>query len=63
VRKIVLVEGLTEVLPLTVNQIYKWVRDPVNPLPHRKRGKRLLFDVEKVFRWFDALPGKDGQEI
>ena len=47
----------------TVNQIYKWVRDPLNPIPHKKLGKRLLFDVEKVFRWFDALPGRDGQDI
>jgi hypothetical protein len=36
------------------------VRDPINPIPHKKHGKRLLFDVERVFRWFDGLPGKGG---
>ena len=61
-RQIVDIKGLRErVLPdFTENQLYKWVRDPLNPLPHKKMGKRLLFDVEKVWRWFDSLPGRDG---
>ena len=62
-RQIVDIQGLSGVLPLTVNQIYKGVRDPVNPIPHKKFGKRLLFDLEKVFKWFDALPGRDSDDI
>jgi hypothetical protein len=62
-RQIVDIQGLTGVLPLTVNQIYKGVRDPVNPIPHKKFGKRLLFDIEKVLKWFDALPGRDGSDL
>lgn len=62
-RQIVDIKGLTQVLPLTVNQLYKAVRDPLNPIPHKKYGKRLLFDLEKVFRWFDGLPGRDGDSI
>ena len=58
-RQIVDIKGLTEYLPLTVHQIYKAVRDPVNPLPHKKWKKRLLFDIERVFKWFDELPGRD----
>ena len=58
-RQIVDIKGLTDLLPLTVHQAYKAVKHPEYPLPHKKFGKRLLFDVEKVFAWFDALPGAD----
>ena len=58
-RQIVDIQGLTEHLPLTVNQIYKAIRRPEHPLPFKKCGKRLLFDVERVYRWFDDLPGRD----
>jgi len=58
-RQIVDIKGLTERLPLSVHQIYKATRHPHYPLPHKKLGKRLMFDLEKVWRWFDSLPGKD----
>ena len=58
-RQIVDVKGLMEVLPFTVHQIYKAVRDPKNPLPFKKHGKKLLFDLERVWAWFDGLPGVD----
>jgi len=58
-RQIVDIKGLTERLPLSVHQIYKGTKHPKNPIPHKKFGKRLLFDLEKVWRWFDSLPGKD----
>ena len=58
-RQIVDIKGLAEHWPFTVNQLYKAVRHPENPLPHKKHGKRLLFDLEKVYRWFDSLPGRD----
>ena len=56
-RAIVTIEGLAKVLPLTPSQIYKLIRDPVHPLPFKKCNKRLLFDLERVFHWFDNLPG------
>ena len=62
-RQVIDIKALTEVLPLTVNQIYKGVRDPVNPIPHKKFGKRLLFDVDKVWKWFDSLPGRDSNNL
>lgn len=58
-RQIVDIQGLTKHLPLSVNQIYKAVRRKDYPLPHKKCGKRLLFDLERVYKWFDALPGRD----
>jgi hypothetical protein len=58
-RQIVRLEGLTERYPFTKWQVYKMVRDPVNPIPHKKSGKTLLFDLERVDRWFDRLPGRD----
>jgi hypothetical protein len=64
-RRIVNLEQLVtnEFPALTKHQVYKAVRRSVYPLPHKKLGKRLLFDVEKVLRWFDGLPGKDIDEI
>lgn len=58
-RKIVDLKGLQDHLPFTGNQIYKLVRRPDYPLPHKKIGKKLLFDLDRVFRWFDSLPGRD----
>ncbi len=58
-RQIVDLEGLTEILPFTRHQAYKMVRRAVNPLPHKKLGRRLLFDLERVFAWYDSLPGRD----
>jgi hypothetical protein len=59
-RQIVDLQGLTERFPWTTNQVYKLVRGS-NPIPHRKLGKRLLFDLERVYVWFDRLPGSDGE--
>jgi hypothetical protein len=58
-RQICDIKGLTKLLPFSTHQIYKLVRNPTHPLPFKKAGRRLLFDVEKVYRWFDSLPGKD----
>ena len=60
-RKIVDVGGLKERFPFTEHQIYKLVRRRNHPLPHKKCGKRLLFDLERVYRWFDGLPGRDNE--
>ena len=58
-RQIVDMQGLTKLMPFTTHQVYKYVRARVNPLPHKKAGKKLLFDMQKVYRWFDSLPGRD----
>jgi hypothetical protein len=62
-RQITDIKGLTKVLPFTAHQIYKAVRAPVNPLPHKKFGKRLLFDMDRVYKWFDGLPGRDSEDV
>ena len=58
-RQIVDINGLEKLLPLTVHQIRHKLRDPRHPIPHKKCGKRILFDVERVYKWFDQLPGVD----
>jgi len=58
-RQIVDLKGLEEKTPFTKHQIYKLVKRSENPLPHKKVGVKLYFDLEKIERWFDSLPGKD----
>jgi predicted DNA-binding transcriptional regulator AlpA len=58
-RQIVNIKGLAKLYPFTENQIYKLIRRDQYPLPYKKLGKRLLFDIERVEKWFDSLPGKD----
>ena len=62
-RQLVDIEGVGEVLCLTKNQVYKLVRRRPDPIPFRKIGRCLRFDVEKVMRWFDRQPGADGDDI
>ena len=58
-REIVDVEGLSDKTPFSKGQIYKFTKRVENPLPHKKYGKKLYFDMERVYKWFDSLPGKD----
>jgi hypothetical protein len=58
-RQITDIDGLSKILPMTVNQLYKAIRRADYPLPYKKVGKKLLFDVDRVFQWYDSLPGKD----
>lgn len=59
-RKIHDIDSLIDgVLPFTKHQVYKAIRRHDHPLPFKKSGKRLLFDEERVLRWFDSLPGRD----
>jgi predicted DNA-binding transcriptional regulator AlpA len=58
-RRIVKLKDLPQFLPLTVNQVYKLIRRQENPLPFKKCGKLILFDLERVYKWFDSLPGRD----
>jgi hypothetical protein len=62
-RQILDVQGIGKIFCLTENQIYKLTRRPVDPLPHRKLGKVLRFDVEKCMRWFQRQPGSDGEDL
>ena len=57
------VEGIAKRFKYTRHQIYKLVRRHNDPLPHRKLGKQLRFDLEKVDRWFDRQPGTDGEDL
>ena len=61
-RRIVDTEGLEKRSPWTKHQIYKLCKRPVNPLPHKRLGKRLLFDMRQVWKWFDGLEGRDETE-
>jgi hypothetical protein len=58
-RQIIDVNELSERLPMSKNQIYVAIKNPENPLPYKKFGKRLYFDLERVYLWFDSLPGRD----
>ena len=58
-RQIVDLKGLREHFPFTDHQVYKYTHRSDHPLPFKKVGKKLLFDLERVFKWFDDLPGKD----
>jgi hypothetical protein len=62
-RQVTDTEGIGKVFCFTKHQIYKLVRRPLDPLPHRKIGKHLRFDVEKCWKWFDRQPGRDGEDL
>ena len=58
-RQVEDIEGVAERLRLTKHQVYKLVRRPTDPLPHKRIGRCLRFDLDAVFRWFDRQPGRD----
>jgi len=58
-RQIVDIDELSKLFPFTKSQIYKLIRHTDHPLPYKKAGKRLLFDVGSVLNWFDNLPDKN----
>jgi hypothetical protein len=62
-RQLTDVSGVAELLCFTAHQVYKLVRRPDDPLPHKKIGKHLRFDIEKVWCWFDRQPGKDREDV
>ena len=58
-RQIVDVDGVRALLALASRyQVYHLVHRPEDPLPSKKIGKQLRFDVEKVLKWFDRQPGR-----
>lgn len=60
-RQIVDLKGLAEHpnFPFSEHQIYRLIKNNDYPLPYKKAGRKILFDLERVFRWFDSLPGGD----
>jgi predicted DNA-binding transcriptional regulator AlpA len=62
-RQYLKVEGVADMLAMTKNQVYKLVRRPIDPLPHRKIGKQLRFDEERIHQWFLCQPGSDGEHF
>ena len=60
-RQILDIKGLAESpnFPFTEHQIRKLIIRKDYPLPHKKVGKRIFFDLDRVYRWFDSLPGRD----
>ncbi len=62
-REIVDIGGIVKKLCLTKWQVYHLVHKFSDPLPHKKIGVKLYFDVERCLRWWDRQPGKDGEEL
>jgi hypothetical protein len=61
-RKIVNIKKLVELFQdagWTRSKVYNWMKRAENPLPHKKNGKCYEFDLDKVYRWWDGLPGSD----
>lgn len=59
IEKVGDIPGLVDLLPLTVNQVYDFIHRPQHPLPHKKIGKVLMFDMETVYQWWEGLPGRN----
>lgn len=62
-RQITDIEGIGAQFKLSRHQVYKLVRRSNDPLPYKKIGKHLRFDVEKCLKWFDRQPGIDGEDL
>jgi hypothetical protein len=62
-RQVTDVDGIGELFRFSKHQIYKLVRRPVDPLPAKRIGKHLRFDVEKCWKWFDRQPGNGGEDL
>lgn len=57
------IEGAARMLVMSRHQVHKLVRRVQDPLPHRKLGKHLRFEEEKIYQWFLRQPGTDGEDI
>ncbi len=62
-RRMLEIQELCEEFPFTRHQVYKLVRRVKSPLPHKKIGRNLYFDKDKIWKWFDMQPGKDIDDI
>jgi hypothetical protein len=49
-------KGLCQRIPFSQWQIYKAIHRDFDKMPCRKSGKRILFDMEEVYDWYDNLP-------
>jgi predicted DNA-binding transcriptional regulator AlpA len=61
-RQYLKIEKVAQIFDMSRHQIYKLVRRPQDPLPHRKIGKHLRFDEERIHQWFLRQPGSDGED-
>jgi len=61
-REILRIDEVAARLSLTKSQIYHLLRHPEHPLPHKKAGKVILMDWQKILAWYDGLPGRDLEE-
>ena len=55
------IQGVAQALCLTKNQVYKLVRRREDPIPHKKLGKVLRFDLEATWKWFDRQQGANSE--
>jgi hypothetical protein len=60
-RTVVDIKGLAarSEFPWSEHEIRKLINRPDHPLPFKRCGKKYYFDIERVWRWFDNLPGRD----
>ena len=60
-RQIVDIKGLAEMseFPWSEHEIRKLIKRSDHPLPWKRIGKKYYFDLERVWKWFDRLPGRD----
>lgn len=60
-RVVVDLKGLADrpEFPWSEHEIYKLIKHRDYPLPYKKIGKKYYFDIERVWKWFDRLPGRD----
>jgi len=57
------VRGAAAYLPFSRNAIYKHIHDPLNPIPHKRFKGKILFEKERLDKWFDRLPGRDDGDL
>lgn len=58
-RQVVDIKGLaaSDQFPWSMDQIRDLMKRADYPLPHKRVGKKYYFDLERVWKWFDSLPG------
>jgi excisionase family DNA binding protein len=60
-NKRVNIDGASEILFLSKSRIYQLVE--MNELPHIKKGRRLLFEVDELNKYLDSGRNKTRKEI
>ena len=60
-RKALDIDAVAATFSLSKSQVYKLVRRPEDPLPHKKLGKVLRFDNDAIWKWFDRQWGPNSE--